>query len=162
MKKNLALSLMIVWSFSLLFSACAFLFSDDIIHRDETYSTIQKRFESDYELISEAVQNELYDDVAALKWVHSTRTHEKCVEFNCCSRGMGNRSTYAGFFYTPSDDPLAMWRHDIEAVFSVTPDDFTETVDGWEYQENDSKRDGSTVFIVRKLAPDYYYYHLRY
>ncbi|MBO4212106.1 MAG: hypothetical protein J5878_05580 [Oscillospiraceae bacterium] len=162
MKKTLVLFLMILWDCCWLFSACAALFSDDLIHSDASFSTIKKRFDANYDLITEAVPNGQYEKVSALKWVREMREHEKCMEFNCSSYGMGNHSSYAGFFYSPADDPLAMWRHDIAGSYSVTADNFSRTEDGWEYQESIWVAGGDDFFIVQQLAPYYYYYHLHY
>ena len=75
---------------------------------------------------------------------------------------MGPETNYSGFIYTPDDDPLAIWGKNDPVHFSLTTSDFVETADGWEYRESDHDPTGDNVFIIRKLAPCYYYYHQHY
>ena len=144
----------------LLFSGCSILLTslgrmdDD----EKPFDYLNDCFLRDFAVIVSAVKNEQYDDAISLSWIKSADADGGYVDFYCGGSGFGSQTNYTGFFFTPDDDPLAMWRKSGPDLTSC----FVETKDGWEYREHDHNPGGDNVFIVKKLAPCYYYYYLHY
>ena len=129
---------------------------------EKSFDSLNKRFLQDYNVIDTAVQNEQYADATSLSWIKSVDERDGYINFYCGGSGMGSQTNYTGFLFTPDDDPLAMWRKNEPIHHVMTASDFVETADGWEYRESDHDSGGDNVYIVRKLAPCYYYYYLHY
>lgn len=119
---------------------------------EKSYDELKELFDGDCAAINAAVRDGRYEDLTELDWIESATESDGYVDFYCGGSGMGSQTNYTGFFYTPDDDPLAMWRG------AFTANEFVETEDGWEYTESG----GDNVFRVRRLAGGYYYYHLHY
>ncbi len=148
-------------SIGMVLLCCALLLSGCFFDNDEkSYDSLKKSFEKDLEAVDAAVQNGSYDDAAELKWIKKVDVNERYVDFYCGGSGFGSQTDYTGFFYTEDDDPLAMWRGVVNSV--VSPNDFVKTEDGWEYIERDHHEGGDNIYIVKQLAPCYYYYYLHF
>ena len=137
---------------------CMAMLSACMGNDEKSFDSLNKSFLRDFSVIEAAVMNEQYDDATSLGWIKSVDVSDGYVDFYCGGSGMGSQTNYTGFFFTPDDDPLALWRE----YDSKIDADFVETEDGWEYREFDHDAKGDNVFIVRKLAPCYYYYYLHY
>ena len=129
---------------------------------EKSFDSINKRFLQDFSAIDAAVNSEQYDDATSLSWIKSVDENDGYVDFYCGGSGMGSQTNYTGFFFTPDDDPLAMWRKNDPILYVMSAADFVKTADGWEYRESDHDSRGDNVFIVRRLAPCYYYYYLHF
>ena len=138
---------------------CSVLTLSGCLGNDEkSFDSVYKHFLRDGEVIASAVENGRPEDALSLRWIESADESDGYVDFSCGGSGIGSQTNYTGFFYTPGDDPLAMWRKSGSAAISG----FQETEDGWEYRESEHGVGGDNVFLVRKLAPCYYYYHLHF
>ena len=148
---------------TIVFIICSFVILSGCMGNDEkSFDSINKSFLQDFSVIDAAVKNEQYDDATSLRWIKSVDVSDGYVDFYCGGSGMGSQTNYTGFFFTPDDDPLAMWPKNDSAHYVMTAADFIETENGWEYRERDHNAGGDNVFIVRKLAPCYYYYYLHF
>ena len=128
----------------------------DAANNDEkSFDELNRLFLRDFDAIDAAVQSGQYDGAAKLSWIDSANAGDGYADFGCGGSGFGSQTNYTGFFYTPDDDPFALWSSDTAA-------DFVETGDGWEYREHDHNPGGDNVYRVQKLAPCYYYYWLHY
>ncbi len=141
---------------------CMAMLSACMCNDEKSFDSLNKSFLRDFSVIEAAVMNEQYDDATSLGWIKSVDVSDGYVDFYCGGSGMGSQTNYTGFFFTPDDDPLAMWSKNDPVHHVMTAADFIETVDGWEYRERDHNEKGDNVFIVRKLAPCYYYYYLHF
>ena len=147
----------------IVFIICSFVMLSGCMGNDEkSFDSINKCFLQDFSVIDAAVKNEQYDDATSLRWIKSVDVSDGYIDFYCGGSGMGSQTNYTGFFFTPDDDPLAMWRKNDPVHHVMTAADFIETEDGWEYRERDHNAGGDNVFIVKKLAPCYYYYYLHF
>ena len=149
------LGLILVFYSLMMLSGC---FAND----ETSFGSLKKSFLHDYDVINSAVENEQYYSAASLSWIKQVDVNDGYVDYYCGGSGMGSQTNYTGFFYTPNDDPLAMWRANDPDLYTMTASDFVETADGWEYRESDHKSGGDNYYFVRKLAPCYYYYYLHF
>lgn len=148
---------------TIVFIICSFVMLSGCMGNDEkSFDSINKYFLQDFSVIDAAVKNEQYDDATSLRWIKSVDVSDGYIDFYCGGSGMGSQTNNTGFFFTPDDDPLAMWRKNDPVHYVMTAADFIETEDGWEYQERDHNAGGDNVYIVRKIAPCYYYYYLHF
>ena len=129
---------------------CILLLLGPLRNNTKSFRSLSKSFQKDFAVIDTAIKSERYNDASALKWIEDVEPDDGYVGFYCGGRGRG------------ADDPLAMWRQSDSADNDSLVSDFAETENGWEYRESDHKAGGDNRFIVRKLAPCYYYYWLHY
>ena len=126
-------------------------------NNEMTFDSLKKHFEEDYNVIDKAIKSEQYSNLESLDWIESVYSNVHYVECSCGGSGMGSQTNYTGFFYTPHDDPFAMWRSYVSPG-GLSAKDFTETEDGWVYRQPQ----GDNEFIAKKLAPGYYYFFEHY
>lgn len=142
---------------------CGLMMLSGCIDSDEkSFQSLKINFLDDYDVINSAVENEQYYSAASLSWIKEVDVKDGYVDYYCGGSGMGSQTNYTGFFFTPNDDPLAMWRANVPDLYAMTASDFVETADGWEYRESDHNAGGDNCYIVKKLAPCYYYYYLHF
>ena len=141
---------------------CILLLLGPLRNNPNSFRSLSTSFQKDFAVIDTAIKSARYNDASALKWIEDVEPDDGYVGFYCGGRGRGSQTEYTGFFYTPADDPLAMWRQSDSTDNDSLVSDFAETENGWEYRESDHKAGGDNRFIVRKLAPCYYYYWLHY
>ena len=153
--RDAAVILILLCCLSML-TAC--FFSNDEL----SYDKLLRRFNADRDEIEAVVADGGFERAADLKWIRDVEIHDRYVDFYCGGSGLGSQTNYTGFFYTPDDDPLAMWRQNDYSCYVLTPDDFVQTEEGWEYREHDHNEFGDNYYSVRKLAPNYYYYYLHF
>ena len=146
----------------LIVSGCILLLFGPLHNNAKSFRSLSRSFQKDFAIIDTAVKGERYNDAAALKWIEDVDAADGYVDFYCGGGGRGSQTEYTGFFYTPADDPLAMWRQSTSADNDSLASDFVETESGWEYRESNHQSGGDNRFLVRKLAPCYYYYWLHY
>lgn len=131
----------------------------NLLDNDEkSCDDLQELFDKDFAAIDAAVRSGRYEDATKLDWIEQATEAEGYVDFYCGGSGMGSQTNYTGFFYTPDDDPLAMWRGNQCGTHVMTAEDFVKTEEGWEYRESG----GDNVYRVCKLADGYYYYYLHF
>ena len=153
MKRRALLALLA--ALCLLFSGCAnvlWTVMDAATSDEKSFEQLQELFEEDFAVIDSAVRSGRASDAEALRWIRSADEDEAYIDFYCGGSGMGSQTNYTGFFYSPEDDPLALWRN------SPVRWDFVETEEGWEYVEGG----GDNHFLVRQLASGYFYYFMHY
>ena len=146
-----------------LIAACCIISVTGCRGNEMSYKSMKKKFEKDFDALDAVMKSEQYDDLMQLGWIKDVDVHEaeNFIDCYCGGSGMGSQTNYTGFVYTPDDDPLSMWRQNgYNSV--LTPADFVKTEDGWEYSERDHDPNGDNLFIIKKLAPCYYYYYLHY
>ena len=131
--------------------ACLILPHSCVENNEMSFDAVTEAFHADFDTIDAAVKSGQHTDAAALPWIDSVSPSENYVEFYCGGSGIGSQTNYTGFFFTPDDDPFAMWP-DSAALF-------VETAEGWEYRERDHNPGGDNLFRSRKLAPYYYYFY---
>ena len=142
---------------------CSIVMLSGCMDNDEmSFDSLNKSFLQDYSVIDTAVKNERYAAATTLSWIERATERDGYIDFECGGSGMGSQTNYTGFFFTSDDDPLAMWRENDPSTHVMTASDFVETRDGWEYRESDHNSGGDNVYLVRKLAPCYYYYYLHF
>ncbi len=161
LRKNKKATLILIL-FCITLAGCLSLLTGCLFLGDKSFDYVNRRFHQDFSVIDAAVKNKRYDDAASLNWIKTADECDGYVDFYCGGSGMGPETNYSGFIFTQDDDPLAIWRKNDPVHFSLTASDFVETADGWEYRESDHDPTRDNVFIIRKLAPCYYYYHQHY
>lgn len=123
-------------------------------NNEMSFDSLNGHFQEDFNVIDNSIKCGQYNDLESLDWVESITTDVHYVKCDCGGSGMGSQTNYTGFFYTPDDDPFAMWRE----YLNPSARGFVETEDGWVYREIQ----GDNEFVVRKLAPGYYYFFEHY
>ena len=140
--KRVALFCLLVLSCFIL-SSCA-----DNLSKKQIFALVK----DNHDFLQQCIDESEYDRIRNITGIHDTHVEKtgEYIEFYCGGAGLVPSSNYYGFYYSPTDAPLAV---DVTETSMLTPKN-----DGWGWKEPN----GDNTYYTERIMACWYYYESHY
>ncbi len=125
---------------------CLNVFLSDNLSKKQIFKLVERNSA----VIIEDISANNFDDTLSIKGIQEVSSRNGMIDFYCGGKGVGSATSYYGFYYSESDEPIGAFAGvGLIGNFELTPDGR-----GYSYREENS----DNIYYTEKITEKFYYY----